>query len=167
MSAGRRLVLMIRLTRNVMPNGAWSESSWRGPCTFRRDTSSERASPRPGRRLVDGFALPLIHLRIESNEPQSAYATNVCSREKRTYGLRADFAFLPGCMVWPCVARGSGPLADDRLHTCESAPLGSRRKRGEKKQAVGRSRGGRNTKIHALADAKGLHRRRSTRLRWR
>jgi transposase len=36
-----------------------------------------------------------------------------------------------------------------------SAPLGSRRERGEQKQAVGRSRGGRNTKIHALADAKG------------
>ena len=31
----------------------------------------------------------------------------------------------------------------------------SRGKRGEQKQAVGRSRGGRNTKIHALADAKG------------
>ena len=45
--------------------------------------------------------------------------------------------------------------ADDRLHACQSAPLGIRRKRGEKKQAVGRSRGGRNTKIHALADAKG------------
>jgi hypothetical protein len=28
-------------------------------------------------------------------------------------------------------------------------------KRGEKAQAVGRSRGGRNAKIHALADAKG------------
>jgi transposase len=28
-------------------------------------------------------------------------------------------------------------------------------KRGEQKQAIGRSRGGRNTKIHALADAKG------------
>ncbi len=27
--------------------------------------------------------------------------------------------------------------------------------RGEQKQAIGRSRGGRNTKIHALADAKG------------
>jgi hypothetical protein len=27
--------------------------------------------------------------------------------------------------------------------------------KGEKKQAVGRSRGGRNTKIHALAEAKG------------
>ena len=45
--------------------------------------------------------------------------------------------------------------ADDRLDTRKSTPLGQRRKRGEQKQAVGRSRGGRNTKIHALADAKG------------
>ena len=45
--------------------------------------------------------------------------------------------------------------ADDRLHPRQGTPLGIRRKRGEKKQAVGRSRGGRNTKIHALADAKG------------
>jgi transposase len=44
---------------------------------------------------------------------------------------------------------------DDRLHAREGPPLGIGRKRGEKKQAVGRSRGGRNTKIHALADAKG------------
>jgi transposase len=48
-----------------------------------------------------------------------------------------------------------GGHADDRLHTRQSAPLGGGRKRGEQKQAVGRSRGGRNTKIHALADAKG------------
>jgi transposase len=48
-----------------------------------------------------------------------------------------------------------GGHADDRLHARQSAPLGRRWKRGEKKQAVGRSRGGRNTKIHALADAKG------------
>jgi transposase len=48
-----------------------------------------------------------------------------------------------------------GRHADDRLHARQGAPLGIRRKRGEKKQAVGRSRGGRNTKIHALADAKG------------
>ena len=45
--------------------------------------------------------------------------------------------------------------ADDRLHARQSASLGGGRKRGEQKQAVGRSRGGRNTKIHALADAKG------------
>jgi transposase len=48
-----------------------------------------------------------------------------------------------------------GGYADDRFHARQSAPLGGRRKRGEQKQAVGRSRGGRNTKIHALADAKG------------
>ena len=45
--------------------------------------------------------------------------------------------------------------ADDRLHAHQGASLGGRRKRGEQKQAIGRSRGGRNTKIHALADAKG------------
>lgn len=44
---------------------------------------------------------------------------------------------------------------DDRLDPRKGAPLGIGRKRGEQKQAVGRSRGGRNTKIHALADAKG------------
>src|SRR3954447_11447895 len=48
-----------------------------------------------------------------------------------------------------------GGHPDDRLHACQGAPLGGRWKRGEKRQAVGRSRGGRNTKIHALADAKG------------
>ncbi|MEP2860772.1 IS5 family transposase [Parvibaculum sp.] len=45
--------------------------------------------------------------------------------------------------------------ANDRLHSRQGAPLGNGRKRGEQKQAIGRSRGGRNTKIHALADVKG------------
>jgi transposase len=48
-----------------------------------------------------------------------------------------------------------GGNADDRLDPRQGAPLGLGRKRGEQKQAIGRSRGGRNTKIHALADAKG------------
>ena len=51
--------------------------------------------------------------------------------------------------------RAIGGYADDRFHARQSASLGLRWKRGEKNQAVGRSRGGRNTKIHALADAKG------------
>lgn len=54
-----------------------------------------------------------------------------------------------------CRKRSIRGYADDRLDACQSAPLGGGRKRGEQKQAVGRSRGGRNTKIHALADAKG------------
>ncbi|WP_275200583.1 IS5 family transposase [Bradyrhizobium sp. CSA207] len=40
----------------------------------------------------------------------------------------------------------------DRLHLDQSASLGERRKRGEHEQAIGRSRGGRSTKIHALSD---------------
>jgi transposase len=55
-------------------------------------------------------------------------------------------------------ARRSRPIdrnTDDRFDSRQGAPLGLGRKRGEQKQAIGRSRGGRNTKIHALADAKG------------
>jgi transposase len=54
------------------------------------------------------------------------------------------------CGSWPL-----NPDADDRLDARQGAPLGFGRKKGEQKQAVGRSRGGRNTKIHAIADAKG------------
>lgn len=55
--------------------------------------------------------------------------------------------FSPTRTIFPCT--------NDRLHARQGAPLGLWRKRGEQKQAVGRSRGGRNTKIHAIADAKG------------
>jgi transposase len=61
-----------------------------------------------------------------------------------------------GQSVPPTCRKGAlGGHADDRLDPCQGPPLGIGRKRGEQKQAVGRSRGGRNTKIHALADAKG------------
>jgi transposase len=45
--------------------------------------------------------------------------------------------------------------AVDRFHPCEGASFGRGWKGGEQNQAIGRSRGGRNTKIHAVADAKG------------
>ena len=54
------------------------------------------------------------------------------------------------CGRWPFDG-----LADDRLHTRQGASLGFGRKKGEQTQAIGRSRGGRNTKIHAISDAKG------------
>ena len=54
-----------------------------------------------------------------------------------------------------CRAWSIGGHADDRCDARQGAPLGLGRKRGEQRQAIGRSRGGRNTKIHALADAKG------------
>ena len=55
-------------------------------------------------------------------------------------------------------AGGSGRTARrgaDRQHACESAPLGGWRKRGAHFQAIGISRGGRNTKVHAITDRQG------------
>jgi transposase len=45
--------------------------------------------------------------------------------------------------------------SDDRQHGGARPSCGERRKRGERGQAIGRSRGGRTTKIHALIDAAG------------
>jgi hypothetical protein len=54
------------------------------------------------------------------------------------------------CGAWPI-----GRDEDDRLDPRQGTPLGIGRKGGEQNQAIGRLRGGRNTKIHAIADAKG------------
>ena len=48
------------------------------------------------------------------------------------------------------------PGADVRLHRGAGARLGSRRKRGQNSQALGRSRGGFSTKIHLKVDLDGL-----------
>lgn len=50
---------------------------------------------------------------------------------------------------------GNGRNDGHRRHPCQSASLGRRRKRGAFVQAIGRSRGGRTTKIHAVSDARG------------
>jgi transposase len=55
-------------------------------------------------------------------------------------------------------AGGSGWTAcrgPDRQNTYEGALLGGRRKRGALVQAIGISRGGRNSKFHALTDGEG------------
>ena len=54
-----------------------------------------------------------------------------------------------------CGSRTIDGNTNDRLHAYQGAPLGIGWKRGEQNQAIGRSRGGRNTKIHAVADVKG------------
>src|SRR5271170_7043928 len=48
---------------------------------------------------------------------------------------------------WPHPRR-----AFNRRQPCQSAPLGERLKKEEFEEAIGRSRGGRTSKIHALAD---------------
>ena len=51
--------------------------------------------------------------------------------------------------------RRSADRGVDRQHAREGASLGSGRKRGAHFQAIGVSRGGRNTKVHALTDRQG------------
>lgn len=46
--------------------------------------------------------------------------------------------------------------SDDRLHRDPRPPSGSRRKRGTQSQALGRSRGGFTSKIHARTNGEGL-----------
>lgn len=66
----------------------------------------------------------------------------------------------PGCLATALrAARGRGRRAGGarhRLHAHQGPPLGPRvEKKGDAIQAVGRSRGGRTSKIHALADHLG------------
>jgi transposase len=61
---------------------------------------------------------------------------------------------------WPCRPQRSADGNDDRQHSGEGTPLVRRRtqvagKKGDQEQAIGRSRGGRTTKIHAIVDDKG------------
>ena len=81
---------------------------------------------------------------------------NTARRRRSTIASCAgrSAAFGSGCSAnLPRAADHPDP--DDQLDAHQGAPLGLGRKKGEHKQAIGRSRGGRNTKIHAIADAKG------------
>jgi transposase len=52
-------------------------------------------------------------------------------------------------------AHGSGRRPGHRQHDSQGASFGGGRKRGAEAQAIGRSRGGRTTKIHAIIDSCG------------
>src|SRR5277367_2814957 len=81
---------------------------------------------------------------------------NTAHRRRSTIASYAgrSVAYGNGCSAsLPNAAIGRG--AGDRLDAHQGTPLGLGRKKGERSQAIGRSRGGRNTKIHAIADAKG------------
>ena len=54
--------------------------------------------------------------------------------------------------VWTGVSRSPPAPRSDRLLSSQGSSLRQWRKRGERTQAIGRSRGGRTTKIHALTD---------------
>ncbi len=76
-------------------------------------------------------------------------------------GLEAVLAFEPGGCVRGLLRRLGGSEqdrslgADVRLHHRTGPCLGRRRKRGQSRQALGRSRGGFSTKIHLKTDWNG------------
>src|ERR1019366_777723 len=57
--------------------------------------------------------------------------------------------------IFDTLASKSRQSVSDRQHDRKSPSCGQRRKRGEQNQAIGISRGGRSTKIHAIVDSKG------------
>lgn len=66
-------------------------------------------------------------------------------------GLRKEYG--GGCLkLWPNNQSGS---SYDRQHHRQSPPISRWRKRGADAEAIGRSRGGRSTKIHAAVDGCG------------
>ena len=62
---------------------------------------------------------------------------------------------LAGDLYGPDWIIGDGRDDGHRRHPHQSASLGGRRKRGAFVHAIGRSRGGRTTKIHAVSDPRG------------
>ena len=85
-----------------------------------------------------GFARALRAVHDGLQSVQSLVATRDLEADFRHAGIE--------------IARQS---LSDRQHDRESPSRGQRRKRGEKNQAIGVSRGGRSTKIHALVNGKG------------
>ena len=66
-----------------------------------------------------------------------------------------DDAGIMASLVRSADANGRRRRSRHRQHDSQGSPLGGRRKRGAEAKAIGRSRGGRTTKIHAIVDSCG------------
>ena len=62
---------------------------------------------------------------------------------------------MAGAVRHACSGGRTTGRSPDRQHPHEGASVGGRRKRGALLQAIGISRGGRNSKLHALTDGEG------------
>jgi transposase len=65
---------------------------------------------------------------------------------------------MEGDLRWACRTLRRQPVLHRLIHR-QGSPRGSRRKRGELAQDIGRSRGGRTSKVHAVVDEHGRPRR--------
>lgn len=101
--------------------------------------------------------------RLERDHPRVANRLPVAGLSGRLRSADDDLQSLPPLgAAWPVAttARRSGRgralgRPSPRQHGRQGASLRRRRKRGAQAQAIGRSRGGRTTKIHAIVDGCG------------
>ena len=104
------------------------------------------------RRVISGIVQVLRSgCRWCDCPPEYGPPTTIYNRFVRWARARHLGKSVPGA----CWERTVHRHADDQLHTRQSASLGGRWKRGSRNRLLANPRGGRNTKIHALADAKG------------
>ena len=77
------------------------------------------------------------------------------ARRRSTTASTAGRGGASGELLDALVKAGGWAKHRDRQHLHQGAALGVRRKRGARAQAIGRSRGGQTTKVHALTDVIG------------
>jgi transposase len=82
-------------------------------------------------------------------------ATGIWAEENALQSFRSmgGKGRMDGLVSRPCDSGRTTGRGSDRQFGDQGASLGRRRQRGERNQAIGRSQGGRTTKIHALTDA--------------
>src|SRR6516165_7062455 len=95
-------------------------------------------------------------LRVADRDPVARFARTLWPVHKRVQSVQP----LVSARSLEAYFRCAGGKISDSLYLIDSTIVKAHRaasgaKRGEKKQAIGISRGGRTTKIHAVVDGKG------------
>src|SRR5258707_12654163 len=97
---------------------------------------------------MTGVSRKMSRSVIDANPSQSAARTCVPNAETRIRKFTGLEPSHPVAIYMPNTREAGG----SRQHACQSASLRWRRKRGASEQAIGITKGGRNSKIHGLVD---------------
>jgi transposase len=104
------------------------------------------------RRVISGILYVLRSgCRWRNCPPEYGPSTTIYNR----YDRRSAQGALAQVVRTPCRGRKHSGRAQLRQHPYQGSPLCGWAKKGEAAQAISRSRGGRTSKIHALANAQG------------
>ena len=110
---------------------------------------------RKSARADDRKIMTAIFYVLRTGMPWRDLPERYGSTRRRTIGSIAGLDAASGSGFRHARSQIARQSLSDRQHNRESPSRGQRRKRGEQNQAIGISRGGRSTKIHAIVDSKG------------